>query len=102
MNTIETLKYLNQKGYISAYLTSNKYGYCLSLYDVDINKELADELIKFEKLFDKITKNEEISVDANGCLADVYFKDENIYEIDLLEEKADEVEKYLKDKLKMQ
>lgn len=31
-----------------------------------------------------------------------FYKDESIYEINLLEEKADEVEKYLKNKLEIQ
>lgn len=89
-------------GYISTYLTSNKYEYYLTLYDVDIDREIPNELIKFEKMFDKITENKEIFVEANGYLVDIFYKDESIYEINLIEEKANEVEKYLKDKLEIQ
>lgn len=89
-------------GYISTYLTSNKYEYYLTLYDVDVDREIPNELIKFEKMFDKITENKEIFVEANGYLVDIFYKDESIYEINLLEEKADEVEKYLKNKLEIQ
>lgn len=46
-------------GYISTYLTSNKYEYYLTLYDVDVDREIPNELIKFEKMFDKITENKE-------------------------------------------
>ena len=53
-------------------------------------------------MFDKITENKEIFVEANGYLVDIFYKDESIYEINLLEEKADEVEKYLKNKLEIQ
>lgn len=89
-------------GYISTYLTSNKYEYYLTLYDVDVDREIPNELIKFEKMFDRITEKEEIYVEANGYLVDIFYKDENIYEINLIEEKANEVEKYLKDKLEIQ
>lgn len=88
-------------GYISTYLASNKYEYYLSLYDVDVDREIPNELIKFEKMFDKITEKKEISVEANGYLVDIFYNDDSIYEINLLHEKADEVEKYLKDELKI-
>ena len=88
-------------GYISTYLASNKYEYYLSLYDVDVDREIPNELIKFEKMFDKITEKKEISVEANGYLVDIFYNNDSIYEINLLHEKADEVEKYLKDELKI-
>ena len=52
-------------------------------------------------MFDKITEKKEISVEANGYLVDIFYNDDSIYEINLLHEKADEVEKYLKDELKI-
>jgi hypothetical protein len=38
------------------YVRSNKYEYYLTLYDVDIDREIPNELIKFEKMLDKITE----------------------------------------------
>lgn len=86
-------------GYISTYFTSSKYRYYLSLYDIDVDREIANELIKFEKLFDEIDKEKDIYIEENGYLVDIFHKNDSIYEINLFEDKAHEVKQYLKEKL---
>lgn len=88
-------------GYASTFIESIKYNYYVTLYDIDTNDVLAKELVKFDELFDRISQNKEIYVEGNSYLVDVFYNDESIYQINVLHEKADEVEKYLKDELKI-
>ena len=86
-------------GYTATFIDSRKHDYYVTLYDVDTNNELAKELVKFDELFDRITQNKEIKVEGDGTFVNIFFKDDVEYEVNLLREKADEVEKYLKEKL---
>ena len=86
-------------GYASTFIDSRKYNYYVTLYDIDTDNDLAKELVKFDELFDRISQNKEIYVEGNSYLVNVFYNDDSIYEINLLREKAEEVEKYLKDKL---
>lgn len=84
-------------GYTATFIESRKYDYYVTLYDIDT--DIAEELVKFDKMFDRISQNKEIHVEGNSYLVNVFYDDESVYEINLLREKAEEVEEYLKDKL---
>ena len=88
-------------GYATTFIESKKYDYYVTLYDIDTDNLLAKELVKFDEMFDRISQNKEIYVEGNSYLVDVFYDDESVYEINLLREKAEEVEKYLKDELKI-
>ena len=89
-------------GYSATFLESRKYHYYVLLYDIDADNELAKELVKFDELFDRISQNEDVRVEGEGSDVNIFYKDDVEYEINLLREKADEVEKYLKDKLNIE
>lgn len=72
------------------------------MYDIDTDNDLAEELVKFDEMFDRISRNKEIYVEGNSYLVNIFYDDESVYEINLLHEKAEEVEKYLKEKLNIQ
>ncbi len=72
------------------------------MYDIDTDNDLAEELVKFDEMFDRISRNKEIYVEGNSYLVNIFYDDESVYEINLLREKAEEVEKYLKEKLNIQ
>ena len=86
-------------GYSATFIESRKYHYYVILYDIDADNELAKELVKFDELFDRISQNEEVRVEGEGNDANIFYKDDVEYKVNLLREKADEVEKQLKDKL---
>ena len=86
-------------GYTATFIESKKHDYYVTLYDIDTNNELAKELVKFDELFDSITQNEEIKIEGDGNFANIFLKEDVEYEVNLLREKADEVEKILKNKL---
>ena len=86
-------------GYTATFIESKKYKYYVILYDIDANNNLAKELVKFDEMFDRISQNEDVRVEGEGSYVNIFYKDDVEYEINLLREKADEVEKYLKDKL---
>ena len=89
-------------GYSATFIESRKYNYYVILYDIDADNELAKELVKFDELFDRISQNEDVRVEGEGSDVNIFYKDDVEYEINLLREKADEVEKYLKDKLNIE
>ena len=86
-------------GYTATFIDSRNHDYYVTLYDIDTNNELAKELVKFDELFDRITQNKKIKVEGDGTFVNIFFEDNVEYEVNLLREKADEVEKQLKDKL---
>ena len=88
-------------GYTATFIDSRKYNYYVTLYDIDTDNDLAKELVKFDEMFDRISRNKEIYVEGNSYLVNVFYDNESVYEINLLREKAEEVEKYLKDKLNL-
>lgn len=89
-------------GYTATFIDSRKYDYYVTLYDIDTDNDLAEELVKFDEMFDRISRNKEIYVEGNSYLVYIFYDDESVYEINLLREKAEEVEKYLKEKLNIQ
>lgn len=89
-------------GYTATFIDSRKYDYYVTLYDIDTDNDLAEELVKFDEMFDRISRNKEIYVEGNSYLVNIFYDDESVYEINLLREKAEEVEKYLKEKLNIQ
>jgi len=86
-------------GYSATFIESRKYSYYVILYDIATDNLLAKELVKFDELFDRISQNKDVRVEGEGSYVNIFYKDDVEYEINLLREKADEVEKYLKDKL---
>lgn len=86
-------------GYTATFIDSRKYSYYVILYDIATNDLLAKELVKFDELFDRISQNKDVRVEGEMNYVNIFYKDDVEYEINLLREKADEVEKYLKDKL---
>ena len=90
-------------GHTVTFIESRKYNYYVTLYDIDIDKTLAKELVKFDEMFDRISKNKKVYVEYVewDSLVNVFYNDEIVYEIDILRERAEEVEKYLKNKLKI-
>ena len=86
-------------GYTATFIESRKYNYYVILYDIDADDELAKELVKFDELFDRISQNEDVRVEGEGSNVNIFYKDDVEYKVNLLREKADEVEKQLKDKL---
>ena len=86
-------------GYAATFIDSRKYNYYVTLYDIDTDSFLAKELVKFDELFDRISQNEDVRVEGEGSDVNIFYKDDVEYEVNLLREKADEVEKQLKDKL---
>ena len=69
------------------------------MYDIDTDSFLAKELIKFEEMFDRISQNKEVIVEGEGNFVNIFYKDDIEYEVNLLREKVEEVEKNLKEKL---
>ena len=86
-------------GHTATFIGSRKYNYYVTLYDIDMDSTLAKELVKFDEMFDRISRNKNVRVEGGGYLVNVFYNDESIYKIDMLNERADEVEKYLKNKL---
>lgn len=86
-------------GYSATFIESRKYSYYVILYDIATDNLLAKELVKFDELFDRISQNKDVRVEGEGSYVNIFYKDDVEYEINLLREKADEVEKHLKDKL---
>lgn len=86
-------------GYTATFIDSRKYSYYVILYDIATNDLLAKELVKFDELFDRISQNKDVRVEGEMNYVNIFYKDDVEYEINLLREKADEVEKYLKEKL---
>ena len=86
-------------GYSATFIESRKYSYYVILYDIATDNLLAKELVKFDEMFDRISQNEKIKVEGEGSYVNIFYKDDVEYEVNLLREKADEVEKYLKEKL---
>lgn len=86
-------------GYSATFIESRKYNYYVILYDIVADNDLANELVKFDELFDRISRNKDVRVEGEGSDVNIFYKDDVEYEINLLREKADEVEKYLKEKL---
>lgn len=86
-------------GYSATFIESRKYNYYVILYDIATDNLLAKELVKFDELFDRISQNKDVRVEGEMNYANIFYEDNVEYEINLLREKADEVEKYLKDKL---
>lgn len=50
-------------------------------------------------MFDRITQNKEVRVEGEGNLVNIFYKDNVEYKANLLNEKAEEVKKNLKEKL---
>ena len=46
-------------GYTATFIESRKYSYYVILYDIDADNPPAKELVKFDKLFDRISQNKE-------------------------------------------
>lgn len=86
-------------GYTATFIDSKKYNYYVTLYDINTDSFLAKELIKFEELFDKISQNKDVRVEGEGNLVNIFYKDDVEYEVNLLREKVEEVEKILNDKI---
>ena len=86
-------------GYSATFIESRKYNYYVILYDIVADGDLANELVKFDELFDRISRNEDVRVEGEGSDVNIFYKDDVEYEVNLLRKKADEVEKYLKEKL---
>ena len=86
-------------GYTATFIDSRKYNYYVTLYDIDTDSFLAKELIKFEELFDRISKNKDVRVEGEGNIVNIFYEDNVEYKVYLLNEKAEEVEKNLKNKL---
>ena len=86
-------------GYTATLIDSRKYNYYVTLYDLSIDSALAKELVKFDEMFDRISRNKNVRVEGGGYMASVFYNDKSIYKIDMLNERADEVEKRLEDKL---
>lgn len=86
-------------GYTATFIESRKYNYYVTLYDIDTDSFLAKELIKFEEMFDRISQNKEVIVEGEGNFVNIFYKDDIEYEVNLLREKVEEVEKNLKEKL---
>lgn len=86
-------------GYISTFIESRKYNYYVTLYDIDTDSLLAKELVKFEKIFDRISQNKEVVIEGEGNFVNIFYKDDIEYEVNLLREKAEEVERILNDKI---
>ena len=89
-------------GYSATFIESRKYNYYVILYDIATDNLLAKELVKFDELFDRISQNKDVRVEGEMNYANIFYEDNVEYEINLLHEKADEVEKYLKDKLNIE
>lgn len=88
-------------GHTVTFIESRKYNYCVTLYDIDIDYTLAKELVKFEEMFDRISQNKKVYFKVDSDMVNVFYNDKSVYEIDMLRERAEEVEKYLKNKLKI-
>ena len=86
-------------GYTSTFIESKKYNYYVTLYDIDTDNLLAKELIKFEEMFDRISQNKEVVIGGEGNFVNIFYKDDIEYEVNLLREKAEEVERILNDKI---
>lgn len=86
-------------GYAATFIDSRKYNYYVTLYDIDTDNDLAKELVKFDEMFDRISQNEDVRVEGEGSDVNIFYKDDVEHKVNLLSEKADEVEKQLKDKL---
>ena len=86
-------------GYSATFIESRKYNYYVILYDIVAVDDLANELVKFDELFDRISQNKEVRVEGEGSDVNIFYKDDVEHKVNLLSEKADEVEKQLKDKL---
>lgn len=86
-------------GYTSTFIESKKYNYYVTLYDIDTDNLLAKELIKFEEMFDRISQNKEVVIEGEGNFVNIFYKDDIEYEVNLLREKAEEVERILNDKI---
>lgn len=69
------------------------------MYDIDTDNNIAKELIKFEEMFDRISQNKEVIVEGEGNFVNIFYKDDVEYEVNLLREKVEEVEKILNDKI---
>ena len=76
-NTIYTLVFENKKYY----------------------RENIKELVKFEELFDRISQNRAVRVEGEGNIVNIFYEDNVEYKVYLLNEKAEKVEKNLKNKL---
>lgn len=86
-------------GYTATFIESRKYNYYVTLYDIDTESLLAKELIKFEEMFDRISQNKEVVIEGEGNFVNIFYKDDVEYEVNLLREKAEEVERILNDKI---
>ena len=86
-------------GYAATFIDSRKYNYYVTLYDIDTDNDLAKELVKFDEMFDRISQNEDVRVEGEGSDVNIFYKDDVEHKVNLLSEKADKVEKQLKDKL---
>ena len=86
-------------GYTSTFIESKKYNYYVTLYDIDTDNLLAKELIKFEEMFDRISQNKEVVIGGEGNFVNIFYKEDIEYEVNLLREKAEEVERILNDKI---
>lgn len=64
------------------------------MYDIGTDNNIAKELVKFEELFDRISQNKEVR--GEGNIVNIFYEDNVEYEVYLLNEKAEEVEKKLK------
>ena len=69
------------------------------MYDIDTESLLTKELIKFEEMFDRISQNKDVRVEGEGNIVNIFYEDNVEYKVYLLNEKAEEVEKNLKNKL---
>lgn len=50
-------------------------------------------------MFDRISQNKEVIVEGEGNFVNIFYKDDVEYEVNLLREKVEEVEKILNDKI---
>lgn len=69
------------------------------MYDIDTDNNIAKELVKFEELFDRISQNKDVRVEGEGNIVNIFYEDNVEYKVYLLNEKAEEIEKNLKNKL---
>lgn len=69
------------------------------MYDIGTDNNIAKELVKFEELFDRISQNKEVRVEGEGNIVNIFYKNNVEYKVNLLNEKVEEVEKNLKEKL---
>ena len=74
-------------GYTATFIESRKYNYYVTLYDIDTDNNIAKELIK------------DVRVEGEGNNVNIFYEDNVEYKVYLLNEKAEEVEKNLKNKL---